>query len=112
LGLCKFIIKANIGPERLAEIVNSALDWDVKPEEFVEAGDRFFQLKRLINSRLGASAADDGLPKRFREEPRPSGEAAGVLPDMELMLPVYYGLRDWGSDGRPSLERLERLGLV
>lgn len=112
LGLCKFIIKANVGPERLAEIVNCAMGWNVKPEELIEMGERFFQLKRLINLSLGASAADDVLPKRLREEPRPSGEAAGVLPDMELMLPVYYQLRDWDTDGRPSLERLERLALI
>lgn len=112
LGLCKFIIKGKVGPERLAQIVNSALGWDWTPEEVLTTGDRLFQLKRLINLRLGITAADDVLPARLVTEPRPSGHAAGVLPDMELMLPVYYELRDWDEEGVPRQERLAELGLI
>jgi aldehyde:ferredoxin oxidoreductase len=75
-------------------------------------GDRLFQLKRLINLRLGVTAADDTLPKRLLTEPRPSGQAAGVLPDLDVMLPVYYQLRDWDENGMPRPARLEQLGLA
>ena len=75
-------------------------------------GDKLFQLKRLINLRLGITAADDVLPKRLVTEPRPSGHAEGILPDMQVMMPVYYGLRDWDENGVPRPERLEKLGLV
>ena len=51
------------------------------------------------------------LPSRFVTEPRPTGSAAGNLPDMELMMPVYYELRGWDEQGVPSPERLARLGL-
>jgi len=102
LGLCKFIIKAQIGPERLAEIVNRALGWDWTADDVLAMGARLFQLKRQINLKLGMTAADDTLPKRLLTEPRPSGEAAGVLPDLGLMLPIYYQLRGWDAAGRPK----------
>ncbi len=111
LGLCKFLIKGHVGPERLSAIVNSALGWDWSIQDVLDTGDRIFQLKRLINLRLGITAADDTLPSRFTDEARPTGGAAGVLPDMAAMLPMYYELREWGPDGAPSHERLARLGI-
>jgi aldehyde:ferredoxin oxidoreductase len=111
LGLCKFIAKGLVGPERIAQIVNSGLGWSWTAEDVLTTGERLFQLKRLINLRLGVTAADDTLPKRLLTEPRPSGDAAGVLPDLEVMLPVYYQLRDWDQNGVPRQGRLEQLGL-
>jgi aldehyde:ferredoxin oxidoreductase len=111
LGLCKFLIKAQLGGQDLAQIVNSALGWDWDTEEILTVGKRLFQLKRLINLRLGVEAADDTLPKRFLEEPRPTGSGAGNLPNMALMLPIYYQMRDWDHRGVPSRQRREALGL-
>jgi len=48
----------------------------------------------------------------FLAEPRPSGLAAGVLPDLKGMLPLYYDLRGWDAEGRPTRERLKGLGLM
>jgi aldehyde:ferredoxin oxidoreductase len=48
----------------------------------------------------------------FLAEPRPSGLAAGVLPDLEGMLPLYYDLWGWDAEGRPTQERLNLLGLL
>jgi aldehyde:ferredoxin oxidoreductase len=112
LGLCKFIAKGLVGPERTAQIVNSALGWDWTVEDVLTTGERLFQLKRLINLRLGITAKDDTLPRRLLTQPRPSGDAAGVLPDLEVMLPVYYQLRDWDETGAPRQARLEQLGLA
>jgi aldehyde:ferredoxin oxidoreductase len=112
LGLCKFLIKGKVGPARTAEIVNSALGWNWTAEDVLTIGDRLFQLKRLINLRLGVTAADDVLPKRLVAEPRPSGHAEGILPDMAVMMPVYYQLREWDENGAPRPERLAKLGLA
>ena len=112
LGLCKFLIKGKVGPARTAEIVNSAMGWNWTGDDVLMMGDRLFQLKRLINLRLGVTAADDVLPKRLATEPRPSGHAEGILPDMAVMMPVYYQLREWDENGAPRPERLEKLGLV
>lgn len=111
LGLCKFLIKGHVGPERLCAIVNAALGWEWTTQDVLDTGDRIFQLKRLINLRLGVTAADDRLPARFTTEPRPTGGAAGVLPDMAVMLPIYYELRGWDANGAPTRERLTRLGI-
>lgn len=112
LGLCKFIIKGKVGPETTVELVNRALGWDWTARDLLRMGDKLFQLKRLINVRLGVAAADDRLPRRFLTEPRPTGSAAGVLPDLGAMLPVYYKLRGWTADGMPGEEKLVELGLA
>jgi aldehyde:ferredoxin oxidoreductase len=92
-------------------MINTALGWEWDIDRIMTTGKRIVQIKRLINLRLGVTPADDTLPKRFLTEPRPTGSAAGNLPDMELMLPVYYRLRDWDETGGPSRERCEELGL-
>lgn len=51
------------------------------------------------------------FPLRFLAEPRPSGTAAGMLPDLERMLPRYCELRGWDAEGKPTRERLEGLGM-
>ena len=101
-----------MGPERLCAIVNSALGWEWTTQDVLDTGDRIFQLKRLINLRLGITAADDRLPPRFATEPRPTGGAAGVLPDMAVMLPLYYEMRGWGPDGVPAENVWRGWGLI
>ena len=61
--------------------------------------------------RLGATAAGDILPQRLLSQPRPSGGAEGVLPDLDLILSDYYRARGWTSDGLPTGEKLAELGL-
>lgn len=95
LGLCKFMVKGGMDPERTATLVSAATGWDWTAEDLMRTGRRIFDLKRRINRRLGVTRADDTLPHRFLHEPRPSGTAAGVLPDLEAMLPLYYELRGW-----------------
>ena len=112
LGLCKFIAKASVGPGMLADLLNHALGWNWTAQDLMRMGDKLFQLKRLINLRLGVTVADDTLPQRFLTEPRPTGSAAGVLPDLDAMLPIYYDLRGWTGDGVPTEERLASLGLA
>jgi len=102
-----------IGPAELAELVNRALGWGWTGEELMQTGERIFNLKRLINVAYGVTAADDVLPQRLATHPRPSGGAAGVLPDMALMMGEYYAARGWAADtGAPDPQRLAALGLL
>ena len=55
-------------------------------------------------------AADDRLPKKLLT-PNKDGAAAGIAPNIDLMLKEYYPLRGLGADWRPTKETLERLGL-
>jgi len=109
LGLCKFMVKGGMDPAWTAELVSAATGWDWSADDVMRTGERIFNLKRRINLRLGVTRADDTLPHRFLHEPRPSGTAAGTLPDLEAMLPLYYQLRGWDAQGRPTEERLETL---
>ncbi len=105
LGLCKFITKGSFTPAQTAELVNKALGWNWTGQDVLETGAQLFNFKRLINNRLGITAKDDVLPFRLTTEPRPTGSAAGVLPDMELMLKDYYRLRKWDENGVPTKRR-------
>jgi aldehyde:ferredoxin oxidoreductase len=112
LGLCKFIAKGNVGPDMLCALVNKSMGWNWTVEDYMEKGELLFQLKRLINNRLGITSKDDKLPVRLTTLPRPTGKAAGVLPNMDVIMPEYYSLRGWDEEGRPRKERLESLGLA
>jgi aldehyde:ferredoxin oxidoreductase len=106
LGLCKFITKGSYTPAQTAELVNKALGWNWSGQDLLDMGARLFNLKRLINVKLGVSRKDDVLPYRLEYEPRPTGTAADVLPDMKRILPDYYRLRKWDDDGAPTAEAL------
>ncbi|MDW8326679.1 MAG: aldehyde ferredoxin oxidoreductase family protein [Anaerolineales bacterium] len=101
-GLCKFIIKGSFTPAQTAELFNKALGWNWTAQDVLDTGARLFNYKRRINVAFGIRRKDDVLPYRLQFEPRPTGSAAGVLPDMDLMLPRYYALRGWDEDGVPT----------
>lgn len=111
LGLCKFAGKVGYLYERMPDLINAAAGWDMTLEEVRQVGERLFNLKRIINNRLGITRADDTLPERLLTEPRPSGQAEGKLPDLDLQLREYYAARGWLEDGRPGPEKLAELGL-
>ncbi len=112
LGLCKFIVKGLVGPETVVEWLNLAMGWDWDTDDLIHTGERLFNLKRMINVRLGITRADDTLPRRLLTHARPTGSAAGVLPDLETMLEEYYQLRGWTAEGVPTEEKLHDLGLA
>ena len=106
LGLCKFIAKGSFTPAQTAELVNKAIGWSWTGQELLDMGARLFNLKRLINVKLGISRKDDVLPYRLEFEARPTGTAAGVLPAMKRILPDYYRLRKWDENGVPTAEAM------
>jgi aldehyde:ferredoxin oxidoreductase len=112
LGICKFIAKGKVEPQHIADLVNAAAGWDWTADDLLQTGERLFNLKRQINLRLGITRADDTLPQRLLTEPRPTGGAAGVLPDLDTMLTEYYRVRGWTPEGVPTAARLEALGLA
>ena len=77
----------------------------------MKAGERAWNLKRAINTRLGLNASNDKLPKALLE-PAPDGGSAGFVPDIQAMLSAYYEARGWDKEtGKPSREKLTELGL-
>jgi aldehyde:ferredoxin oxidoreductase len=108
LVLCIF---AEVPPARVVELVNAALGLDETIESLLRAGERAWNLKRVINNRLGLTRENDRLPKAFLEA-MPDGGSAGFAPDLQGMLTAYYEARGWdASTGRPTSAKLADLGL-
>ncbi len=112
LGLCKFISKAGLSAADLAKYVCLLTGWDFSAAEYDTIGERLFNLKRMINIKLGIDRQDDTLPPRLLTQPRPEGMAAGKLPDLPALLDEYYRLRGWDAAGVPLPETLARLSLT
>jgi len=112
LGLCKFLLRAQVTPDEIAGWIKAACGLDFTGQELLDSGEREFNLRRLCNVALGMTRKDDTLPPRLLSQPRPSGRAAGVVPFLGKMLDEYYRLRGWDAEGLPTLTTLERLGLL
>ena len=108
LVVCFF---ANVAPQTIVDLINPAcgLDWTI--EDMMRAGERAWNLKRVINNRLGLTKANDRLPQPLLE-PLPDGGAAGYRIDLQSALKAYYQARNWDpTSGYPREEKLRELGL-
>ncbi len=109
-GMCKFVnIPLDVLPDTLAAVTGKRMSLD----EWVLAGERIFNLKRLLNLKLGmVPRRDEVMPKLFTV-PYAAGATNGFVPNWKRMLREYYAVRDWDWDtGRPSAAKLAELGLA
>ncbi len=108
LVLCMF---ANVPPETMVDLVNAACGYDWTLDDLMRCGERGWNLKRLINLKLGLTAANDTLPKPLLRAYEDGGAAGYVIPFGEMMS-AYYAARGWdAATGAPRLEKLKELGL-
>ncbi len=110
LGFCHRLLMG-LKFANLIPMVNAVLGNQYSADELLEAGERIWNLERLVNQQAGFSGRDDRLPERFSREPLPSGPAQGQVSRVAEMLPSYYQLRGWSEEGVPRPETLSRLGL-
>lgn len=104
-------IFANVDPQMQVDLVNAACDYEWTLEDMLRSGERGWNIKRAINNRMGLTRANDKLPKALLE-PYQEGGSAGFVPDFPAMLEAYYEARGWDLEsGKPSKEKLMRLGL-
>jgi aldehyde:ferredoxin oxidoreductase len=108
LVMCIF---SNVPPEDVLNLINSAcgLDWSI--EDMMKAGERGWNLKRVINNRFGLTREFDKLPNAllvpYEDDP------TGFVLEFESMLDAYYDVRDWDNQtGIPHLEKLTELELA
>ena len=97
-----------------ARLFTAATGRAVTASFFNTMGERIWNQVRLFNLDEGLDARDDRLPRRFVDEPLPSGPHKGrriSYVDMDVLLTDYYRLRGWDSDGRPRTAKLAALGL-
>jgi len=109
-GLCLFTTFA-WSLEDIQPQIDAACEGNWTIERLVEAGERIWNLERKFNIDAGFTAKDDTLPVRELKAPANSGPAEGKVSGLDKMLPEYYDLRGWTSQGEPTQETLERLGV-
>jgi len=109
-GTCIFTTFA-LSMEDIAPEVDAACEGDWSVDHLMEVGERIWNMERMYNIAAGFTAADDTLPDRLLKDAAKSGAAKGLVAGLDKMLPEYYELRGWGTDGVPSEETKQRLDL-
>jgi aldehyde:ferredoxin oxidoreductase len=114
-GMCKsggtFVLAELYWPD-IAAALEAATGMEMPIERLQRIGERIYNLQRCYNALHGITRADDRLPRRFADEPSPSGNAKGQTIDVQPMLEEYYQLRGWDLErGWPTQEKLRELGL-
>jgi aldehyde:ferredoxin oxidoreductase len=118
-GICRFAsvfssINA-IDYRDTAEIIFHATGLEFDEEGLKQLGERIYTLERAYIAREGIRRKDDTLPDHYFDAPVPDGPSKGQHIDraeFQKMLDQYYSLHGWDSDGVPTRETLERLGLA
>jgi len=110
-GLCLFTSFAwtlqDVAPQ-----LQAACEGDWSLERLNLVGERIWNLEKEFNLAAGLTRKDDDLPKRLKTEPAKTGPAKGLVNGLDKMLPEYYQLRGWSTEGVPTAETRKRLGTV
>jgi aldehyde:ferredoxin oxidoreductase len=114
-GMCKsggtFVLAELYWPD-IAAALEATTGMEMPVERLQRIGERIYNLQRCYNALHGITRADDRLPRRFADEPSPSGNAKGQTIDVQPMLEEYYQLRGWDLErGWPTPAKLRELGL-
>ena len=84
-------------------------------EEFNKAGERIYNLEKMMNYREGFDKNDDILPERFYTNKFTVGPKKGAVVNRDEfaeILESYYSDRGWNIDtSRPTNKKLKELGL-
>ncbi len=108
LVMCYF---ANVPPETILDLVNTATGENYSLLDFLQVGERAWNLKRMINRRLGLAREWDALPALLRKAYSDGGAEGYVIP-LEEMLGSYYLARGWDQEtGMPTVQKLNELSL-
>jgi aldehyde:ferredoxin oxidoreductase len=109
-GICIFTSFA-WGLADVAPQVAAACGPEYTLENMEKIGERVWNMERDFNNRAGFAAKDDTLPKRLLTEAAKTGPAKGLVSKLPEMLPKYYEIRGWDSNGQLKPETRARLGL-
>ncbi len=109
-GICTFSSFAQ-GVEEVADQLDAACEGNWTAERLMLLGERVWNMEREFNNQAGFTAADDTLPPRLLEEPIKEGPAKGHVCELDKMLPNYYKVRGWNTDGTLTDETRKRLSL-
>jgi aldehyde:ferredoxin oxidoreductase len=110
IALCA-TTRVGIGLDDQAKGFSMVTGLEMDEDKLTRAAERIINLERMYNVKLGLSRKDDTIPKRFLNEPMPSGASEGETVDLESMLDEFYEVMGWNKDGIPTTEKLQELGL-
>ena len=109
-GICLFTSfawgLADIQPQ-----IQAACEGDWSLDKLNLLGERIWNMEKQYNLAAGFTKADDTLPPRLTTEAAKTGPAKGLVNGLATMLPEYYELRGWDTEGIPKADTLARLGL-
>jgi aldehyde:ferredoxin oxidoreductase len=107
---CNFVQPSKVSD--IAKYITYTSGFDYTPRKLMQAGERIFNLKRVISCNMGITREDDRLPKHVTKV-LTSGKTAGVKLDLEDSLKAYYNYRGWDwKTGRPTETKLKELGII
>lgn len=114
LGMCLFIpLNMPNGLKRMAEVVEGATGWSSNLFELMKVGERMNTLCQAYNIRMGLSAKDDTLPKRFFKQIGDPQRTTAPLDRKawEEAKDFYYQSMGWTREGIPTRQKLQELGV-
>ncbi len=111
LTICKFNLFGGVKVQRLAQWFEMTTDMEMDHQEFLLAGERIYNVKRLLNLRWGVTPKMDTLPNRVLSQAKKEGPSKGNLPPLDRMLEQYYRSRGWDASGGPDSKKREQLGI-
>lgn len=109
-GLCLFTSFA-MGATDYAAMISAVIGKEMTAEDVLLSGERIWNLERIFNLSAGIDPSQDTLPKRLLEDGIVDGPSKGNVARLSELLPEYYSLRGWGTDGIPTEAQRELLGL-
>jgi aldehyde:ferredoxin oxidoreductase len=111
MGVCDFW---PVESSTLAQLYELTFGGEWSEEKVNLAGERIFNLQRMYNIMVGFDGREDTLPQRFFKEILKEGPPKDHPMTEEAFMAAmqeYYEYRGWDRDGRPTVERLEYLGI-
>jgi aldehyde:ferredoxin oxidoreductase len=72
-------------------------------ESWTKAGETIFNMKRAYNIKCGITKEDDKIGLRFLT-PIEKGATRKNIPPIKELLPIYYSIRGWDTEGRPQIK--------
>ena len=104
-----------LGFEDYAKLLATITGVEYDAKRLMEVGERIYRLEMAYNAREGNRRNDFKIPRRFVEEPMPSGPLKGKVADQKLLdklLDSYFQLRGFDPrTGLPTRKGLEDVGL-
>jgi len=112
LSTCKLSMFGGVKIPHLAKWFAMVTGIEMDEQGIRLAGERIYDMKRLLNVRWGVTPAMDTLPKRMLFQARKEGPSKDNLPPLDNMLAQYYAYRGWDSvTGEPTPEKRKELGI-